>query len=311
MSPLPSPDPRLLGTLAGVFGLLVVATLAAARYARWRPGASADEVRLRIRTWWGIVLAMGAVLLMGVTALTVFFALVSLLAWSEFLALWPVTRPPALRFICAAAVLLQYVWLLLPEPLLFLLFIPVGMLVVLALVQAFLAPSGMYLASLAHLQWGLLVTTFGLSHVPRLALRGATPGDGLCLVLYLVLLTGFNDVAQFLWGRSLSGPRLAPRLSPRKTWSGLLGGVATTLVLAWSLAPCLTPLSPAQAAGTGLLIGLGGALGDLAMSAVKRRAGVGASGHALPGHGGLLDRLDSLTFTAPLFMHTVTWWMGT
>jgi phosphatidate cytidylyltransferase len=125
------------------------------------------------------------------------------------------------------------------------------------------------------------------------------------LVLYLVLLTQLNDVAQYLWGRSLGGPPVAPKVSPNKTWAGFLGGVGTTTLLGTVLGPLLTPMAWPASLVAGLIIGLGGFVGDLNISALKRDLGIKDSGSLLPGHGGILDRVDSLTYTAPLFFHFV------
>jgi phosphatidate cytidylyltransferase len=101
-----------------------------------------------------------------------------------------------------------------------------------------------------------------------------------------------------------------PKVSPNKTVEGLLGGVATTLLLAWLLAPRLTPLTELQSLAAGLLLGLGGFVGDVVISALKRDLGIKDSGTLLPGHGGILDRIDSLSYTAPLFFHFVWYLYG-
>lgn len=125
------------------------------------------------------------------------------------------------------------------------------------------------------------------------------------LLIYLVFLTEFNDVAQYIWGNSFGKRKISPTVSPNKTVAGFLGGVLTTTALAVILAPFLTPLVQYEAVGAGLLIGLSGFVGEVTISALKRDIGVQDSGSLLPSHGGILDRLDSLTYTAPLFFHYV------
>ena len=120
-----------------------------------------------------------------------------------------------------------------------------------------------------------------------------------------MFLTQFNDVAQYVWGKLLGRRKIIPKVSPNKTWEGFLGGVATTTLLSIVLASWLTPLSFESAGLAGLLISVGGFIGDVTISALKRDIGLKDSGSMLPGHGGILDRIDSLTYTAPLFFHFV------
>jgi phosphatidate cytidylyltransferase len=163
-----------------------------------------------------------------------------------------------------------------------------------------------FLKAAGTLQWGLMTTVFSLSHLAFLLVLpddGPAEPMGVGLVLYLISLTEINDVAQYLWGKSCGRRKVVPDVSPNKTWAGLAGGVATTTVLALLLAPALTPLSGWHALLVGVLIGVSGFFGDICVSAVKRDIGIKDTGDLLPGHGGILDRVDSLTFTAPLFFH--------
>jgi phosphatidate cytidylyltransferase len=140
-------------------------------------------------------------------------------------------------------------------------------------------------------------------------------GGAVGWLLYLVLLTEFNDITQALWGRKFGRRKLIPIISPNKTWEGMILGTLSTLVFAVVLAPLLTPLAGNAETAVrvmlirpllaGLIIAIGGSFGDLTMSAVKRDVGVKDSGSLIPGQGGLLDRIDSLTFTAPLFFYFV------
>lgn len=137
--------------------------------------------------------------------------------------------------------------------------------------------------------------------------------DGAAWALALLALVWINDSLAFLMGRSLGRHPMAPRISPKKTWEGFAGGTAGTLAAAaalpalgaragGALAP-LAALHPAETALLGLLLALVGPLGDLSKSLLKRQAGVKDSGHLIPGHGGMLDRVDSLLFGAALL-----WW---
>ena len=126
-------------------------------------------------------------------------------------------------------------------------------------------------------------------------------------IVYLVLLTECNDIAQALWGRQLGRHKVTPHVSPNKTWEGLLLGIFTTILLAIALAPLLTSLPFVWSALAGALIGVSGFFGDITMSAVKRDVGIKDSSTLLPGQGGMLDRIDSLMFTAPVMFYFVYW----
>jgi phosphatidate cytidylyltransferase len=153
------------------------------------------------------------------------------------------------------------------------------------------------------------VTVFGALYAAAplaflLTIRhGAAPLAGFALVLLPLALTWICDTAAYMAGSQFGGPRLAPVLSPRKTWSGAVGGVAGALLGAAALGPLVqragASLSLAQLLGLGLVVAVVGQLGDVAESLLKREAGVKDSSSLIPGHGGVLDRLDSLYFVIP------------
>jgi len=151
-----------------------------------------------------------------------------------------------------------------------------------------------------------MATVYALSHVAFLVILPADGKQtGALLALFLVGLTEFNDISQYLWGKSFGHIKVTPKVSPGKTLAGLLGGGATTALVATGLGPILTPLTWPMALLAGTMIGIAGFCGDVVMSAIKRDRGVKDSGTLLPGHGGILDRLDSLIFTAPLFFYLI------
>ena len=235
----------------------------------------------------------------------------SFLAFKEFLTLTPARRQDRWAFLWAyIAIPLQYLWAGIRWYGMFIIFIPVYLFLFLP-VRMVLAghPKG-FLRATATLHWGLMTTVYSLSHMAFLLSLPDRTGPhgtvtGASMLFLLLFLTEINDVAQFLWGKALGRHAVLPLVSPRKTWEGLLGGIGTTAAAAVLLGPLFSPLTPLRALGAGLLIGICGFLGDVVMSAVKRDVGVKDSGTLLPGHGGILDRLDSLTFTAPLFFHLI------
>jgi phosphatidate cytidylyltransferase len=124
------------------------------------------------------------------------------------------------------------------------------------------------------------------------------------LIAFLVIVVQGSDVLQYIWGKLLGKHKVAPVLSPSKTWEGLIGGVASATLLGMALHG-ITPFSPWQAAGMAFLICVMGFFGGLVMSAIKRDRGVKDWGHMIEGHGGMLDRVDSVIFAAPIFFHAV------
>jgi len=115
-----------------------------------------------------------------------------------------------------------------------------------------------------------------------------------------------SDVLQYSWGKLLGRHKIVPTISPNKTWAGFIGGVLSATALGVGLR-WLTPFSAGQAAVVALVVTLAGFLGGLMMSAIKRQAGVKDFGDVIKGHGGVMDRLDSLTLAAPAFVHLVLW----
>lgn len=300
--------PLALGFIA-LFVVLTLASTITAALVRMYPEKSFVELKLRIQTWWWL----GGLLLLALSidhklALAI-FAIVTFLAFREFLSIVPTRKSDHCVLLLAYALIpFQYTWVALGSNQLFLTFIPLWTMLAVPLHLVLLGESKGFLLSAGTLQWGLMTIVFGISHAAfLLTLPQAADGraSGEMLVFYLLVLTQLNDVAQYLWGKACGKRQAAPKVSPNKSLEGLLGGVVTTTVLAWTLAPWLTPMNDLQACISGLLIGASGFIGDIVISAVKRDVGVKDSGRLLPGHGGMLDRLDSLTFTAPVFFYYV------
>lgn len=295
----------------GLAALLLTASLTTATLRRLHPARSYVELKLRIQTWWWLVGLLFVALSFERTVAVGLLAVVSFLAFKEFLSLIP-TRPidNGALLLAYLAIPVQYLWVGRAWYGMFIIFIPVYVFLLLPLRMVIGGETKGFLRAAGTLHWGLMTTVFSLSHIGYLIVLPAHAGPhgavrGEMLVFYLLVLTQLNDVAQFLWGKLLGRTKIAPRVSPNKTLEGLLGGVATTTLLAWLLAPWFTPLSPVDALLAGGLISLFGFTGDVVVSAIKRDIGVKDSGSLLPGHGGILDRLDSLTYTAPLFFHFV------
>lgn len=166
--------------------------------------------------------------------------------------------------------------------------------------------TGRFMLRVAEVQWGVMVTVYCLSHVPALLILEIPGFDGnnLLLVAFLVLVVQASHVLQYVWGKLIGRHKVAPTLSPSKTWEGLVGGVASATAIGAALW-WITPFSIAEAAAMALVVTIMGFFGGVVMSAIKRDRGVKDWGRMIEGHGGMLDRLDSVVFAAPVFFHAV------
>ena len=301
-------------SLGGIAGLLSVATAVVGVRARLHPELDLTELRLRVRSWWVIAAVFSAVIALGRTGTLVFFAFVSFLALKEYFSLIPTRRADRrVLFWAYLAIPIQYLWVGLNWYGMFLMFIPVCLFLILPMRMVINGETKEFLRAAATLHWGVMAMVFSLGHAAYLlniAPENNPAGGGPGLLLFLVFLTQFNDVAQYVCGRTFGTHKIIPKVSPNKTWEGLIGGVVTTVTLAVALAAWLTPLTKWESLLAGLLIGLGGFVGDVTISALKRDLAVKDSGTLIPGHGGILDRVDSLTCTAPLFFHFVRYLHG-
>jgi phosphatidate cytidylyltransferase len=290
-------------------GLLALASLTSIWLVRAKPERNYTELRLRIKTWWLIVTVFAVAVLFNRTVSVVVLGFVSFLAFKEYLSLVPTRRADhRVLFWAYLAIPIQFYWVWMDRYGMFIIFIPVFVFLFLPMRMILIGETQGFLRAIGTLHWGLMITVFGLSHAAFMLVLPPEvnpAGGAMGLLIYLVFLTEINDVAQYIWGKSFGRRKISPKVSPNKTVAGFLGGVLTTTALAVLFAPFLTPLSRYEALGAGLLIGLGGFVGDVTISALKRDLGVKDSGSLLPGHGGILDRLDSLTYTAPLFFHYV------
>ncbi len=304
--------PVILWTLAGI--VLLLALVSAVLLAAVRAGRlGADhELLLRTRSWWIIVTLFAVAVLLGPGATILLFGIASFLALKEYLSIVPTRRADrALLLWAYLAIPVQYLWVAQGWYGMFVVWIPVYMFLLMPALMVLHGETRDFLRAAASLHFGLMATVFALSHAAFLLVlpeRPGVPAGGAGLLLFLLLVTEGNDVLQYACGRLFGRRAVVPRVSPGKTVEGLLGGMGLAAALAALLAPALTPYT----AGEGLLLGFGlaaaGFLGDLAFSALKRDLGRKDTGTLLPGHGGILDRVDSLTYTAPLFFH-ITWYL--
>lgn len=315
-------DP-LGAVVAFIVGLLALASVVALLLPRLRPRGDYRELQLRVRTWWGIVLLFALALWAGTGWSILLLGFISFLAFKEYVSMVPTRRADRrVLFWAYVAIAVQYLLVWRESYGLFLIFVPVYMMLLLPTRMILTGRPEGFLKAQGILGWGMLTTIYFLSHAAYLvvwpwpgtasgsASPATGPGPGAAMLVLLVFLTQFNDVAQYVWGKTLGRRKVVPAISPGKTWVGLLGGLASTTLLAAFLGPALGPFDLTRALLLGLCVGLGGFFGDVVMSASKRDLGIKDTSRMLPGHGGVLDRVDSLIFTAPLFFHISVFFYG-
>ena len=310
-----SPDHTLFNVFAAVFAALAVASGIAALL-KWRlaPGASAaviDNLNARINAWWWMVGVLAVAFWIGEGGIIVLFGLISFQALREFISLTHTRRGDhhALMWCFFFFLPAQYVLIAVHWYGLFSILIPVYAFLLLPISATLCSDAERFLERAAKVQWGLMICVYCLSHVPAL-LTLVIPGfegRNAQLIVFLVLTVQSSDVFQYVWGKLFGKRKLAPAISPSKTLEGLVGGVLTSTVLGAALY-WLTPFDVWQAALVALTINIVGFFGGFVLSAIKRDRGVKDWGTLIEGHGGMLDRVDSISFSAPIFFHILRYW---
>ncbi len=305
-------DLNLMRLLFGVGGILVLGTVAGS-ILRWRLSgerhvALVENLNSRVAAWWVMVAVLAVAFLAGRTGVTVLFAFCSFAALREFMTLTSTRRADHRAMAVAFFIVLPLHYLLIWIGWygLYSIFIPVYAFLFLPILSALRGDPVDFLGRIAETQWALMISVFCLSHVPALLYLEIPgfEGGNVLLIAFLVFVVQFSDVMQYVWGKLLGRRRVAPDISPSKTFEGFLGGVLTASLAGAGLW-WMTPFTFLQAGLLSLVITAMGALGGLVMSAIKRDRGVKDWGDLIPGHGGFLDRLDSVIFAAPIFFHLV------
>jgi phosphatidate cytidylyltransferase len=310
--------PDLLNLLIGVFAILVAASAVGyvlqLRLSPDGSNKSIENLNDRIRAWWVMAVLLAIAFAGGRAGVILLFGFCSFAALREFMTLIHSRRADHWSLVAAFFVVLPYQYYLIWIDWygLYAIFIPVYVFLLLPIVSALRGETESYLVRIAEVQWALMIAVFCASHVPAL-LNLDIPGyegRNVLLIAFLIVVVQLSDVLQYIWGKLLGKRKIAPRLSPSKTVEGFVGGVlSATLVgagLWW-----MTPFTILQAGVLAFVIALLGFFGGLVMSAIKRDRGVKDWGHVIAGHGGFIDRLDSVVFSAPIFFHLVRfWWTG-
>jgi phosphatidate cytidylyltransferase len=310
-------DRELLLTFGGVLGLLVVSSIVGAILARTAKSesgrATIANMNARIRAWWLMAAVFALSLATGGIGSVALFGLLSFFALREFITLTPTRRADHMTLFWVFFVItpLQYVLVGIGWYGLFSILIPVYAFLFVPIRTAIGGDTQGFLERAAKIQWGLMVCVYCVSYAPailKLEIHGYEGQNGK-LLLYLILVVQISDVLQYVWGKLLGKHKIAPNVSPNKTWEGFVGGILCASAIGTALW-WLTPYKPLEAAAMSLVVTLLGFAGGLTMSAIKRDRGVKDYGELIPGHGGILDRIDSICFAAPVLFHLTRYYFS-
>jgi len=304
-------DSQLVWAFAGVLGLLALSSLIGLvlKAALRKPEAQAtiSNLNARIGAWWIMSAIFALTLVIGPIGSLVLFGLMSFLALREYVTLLPTRRADHRTLFWAFFIFtpLQYFLIAIQWYGMFAILIPVFAFLFVPARLAIAGDTEAFLERASTIQWGLMICVYCLSYTPALLmLQIAGYGRPAKLMLYLVLVDQLSDVLQYVWGKMLGRHKIAPVVSPNKTWEGFVGGVLSATAIGTALW-WMTPFTPVVATAVSLGITLMGFAGGLTMSAIKRDRGVKDYGTLIKGHGGILDRMDSMCFAAPVFFHIV------
>ncbi len=293
-----------------VFGVLITASvigLILSKTVRTESGKSTvANLISRVNSWWIMVLVLFTALALGPHGTTIIFALISFLALREFLTATPTRRADHLALFASFFVILPYQFWLVHTGWygMFAVMIPVYSFVLIPMLTVLQGDITDFLQRNARTQWGLMVCVYFISHLPMLmtlpveSLRMGHAG----LVLFPIAVTQGSDVLQYVWGKLCGKHPIAPKLSPKKTIEGFVGGIVSASLLGAAMFR-MTPFTPFQAFFVALLLCITGFFGGLILSAIKRERGIKDWGTLIEGHGGMMDRMDSLCFSAPVYFH--------
>ncbi|WP_438752983.1 phosphatidate cytidylyltransferase [Pararhizobium sp. O133] len=299
----------------GLMGVLVTASIVAGILSFRSPkplSSTLVNLNARIKAWWIMVAAMCIAFLFGKAGVIVLFALVSFAALREYVTLTHSRRSDhwILLGMFVVVIPVQYYLIWIEWYGLYSIFIPVYCFLAMPALTALSGDTSRFLERISEQQWGIMLSVYCISHVPALITLEIPGYEGkkLLLIAFLIATVQGSDVLQYIFGKLFGKHRISPSVSPSKTWEGLVGGIVSASLLGAGLS-WLTPFPPLQAGILAALACVMGFFGGLVASAIKRDRGVKDWGQMIEGHGGMLDRADSLVFAAPIFFHIVryTW----
>ena len=292
-----------------IFGILVFASILFWILGKVRPQGDFSELKMRTKSWWAMATIFVLATIVHSVITFISLGLLSFFAFRELTSISKNIREVDRKVLiwCYLSIPIQYYLAYIGQYGPFLIFIPVFMYLWIAFMLVIVGEVEDISRSMSVLPAQLMLTVFGVSHLAFLVSLPDIEGfdiGGRALLLFVVFITEMNDNFQFTWGKLFGRFKVIPKVSPNKTWEGLIGGVVTTMIVGYFLR-FLTPFSEIEILITCGCVAIVGFIGDVVVSAIKRDIGIKDTGSVIPGHGGLLDRIDSLAVTGPFFFHIV------
>src|SRR5208337_2038969 len=308
-------DPKLMWLFGAVLCLLVILTVIGNVLKRRHDSdlnrSTIDNFNAQTAAWWKICIMFVLTLLVGPVGSLVLFGILSFLALREYMTLVPTRRGDHRTLFWSFFVImpLQYFLIGIQWYVFAAVLIPVLVFVYVPTSIAIAGDTASFLERAAKIQFGIMVCAYCLSYAPALLLLKIPgyEGQDARLLLYLVIVDQMSGVLQLVWDNLIGKNKIEWRVSPSKTWEGSFGGVLSATALGTALW-WATPFTPLQSAGMSFTICVLGFCGSLVMSAIKRDIGIKDFGMVIERHGGILDRIDSLCFAAPIFYQLVRYY---
>ena len=291
-----------------ILAILVFSSIVLGIWGLFSKSKMLTELKTRTKSWWIMCSLFITATIISNVITYVCIGFLSFAALREFYSVIKLRKSDRAGMLwCYLAIPVQYYLAYRGWYELFIVFIPVFMFVWIPFILVLQGETKMIMSSMAGLPTSLMLCVFGLSHMAYLIslpeIDGFSAG-GKGLLLFLIFITQINDVMQFIWGKLIGKHKILPKISPNKTWGGFIGGLISSVFIGY-LMSFLTPLNHWQVIVVSFFIAGVGFVGDVVVSAIKRDMGVKDMGQAIPGHGGVLDRIDSLALTTPIFFHLV------
>lgn len=266
-----------------------------------------DKIGERIRYLWTFYVILLLALITSHKLLIPYVAFLSFLGLKEYLSITPTRRADRRVLLLAyLAIPIQYFFIWVDWYPAFIAFVPTYLLLIIPLCMVIIGETEGFLNANSIISWGIVTMVYGVGHLAYLLLLRAPVANevgGIGLFLYVVILAQISHAAQYVFGKTFIDPRWQFKVTRTRNWASLVGSIAIAMLLSWLIAGRLTALSPLQSLLAGALIAAASFVGYVTMTAIKTDLQLKDRGTMTPGHGGVMNRIDTVIYSAPIFFH--------